>query len=302
MNDPQHPSTITTETETAIPSSSLSPTATPLFLPTRTVVTHTSNDISVVGATNPFILHATTDCYSPDGTDTDTLSSIPSQHIPSQHPVITIQLNEREEQLLTILRNVMDLYNHHHHHQSITLNSSRMRQDLHIDTVPTSSSVDESSPRLETTNRDDDDDDVVEEEEDVTALLVVRIAGGWIRDKLLGRSNDDVDIATNVVTGVQFAQLLQSYLQEHPQQQQQEQQQPKTVAATRMGIIASNPEQSKHLETACMRICQIDMDITNLRGQEQYQDPNSRIPLLVQMWYTHGRCVPTGFYHQLIVL
>jgi tRNA nucleotidyltransferase/poly(A) polymerase len=151
-----------------------------------------------------------------------------------------------------------------------------MRRDLDIDTDPTSSSVGESSPRLKTTNRDDDDDDVVEEEEDITALLVVRIAGGWVRDKLLGRSNDDVDIATNVVTGVQFAQLLQSYLQEHPQEQ------PKTVAATKMGIIASNPEQSKHLETACMRICQIDMDITNFRGQEQYQDPNSRIPLLVQ--------------------
>jgi hypothetical protein len=82
------------------------PTTTPLFLPTRTVVTHTSNDVSVAGDTNPSILHVTTDCYSPD--DTDTLSSIQSQN-----RVITIQLNEREEQLLTILRNVMDLYNHH---------------------------------------------------------------------------------------------------------------------------------------------------------------------------------------------
>ena len=99
--------------------------------------------------------------------------------------------------------------------------------------------------------------------------LVVRIAGGWVRDKLLGLSNDDIDIAINRISGVQFAQLIQSYLTNHPEAH---------VRATNMGVIASNPEQSKHLETACMRLCHIDIDITHLRGNELYDDPQSRIP------------------------
>jgi tRNA nucleotidyltransferase (CCA-adding enzyme) len=44
-----------------------------------------------------------------------------------------------------------------------------------------------------------------------------------------------------------------------------------------MGVIAANPSQSKHLETATMDVFGVDVDFCNLRSQEVYL-PGSRIP------------------------
>ena len=42
-----------------------------------------------------------------------------------------------------------------------------------------------------------------------------------------------------------------------------------------MGVVAANPAQSKHLETVCMKLAEIDVDICHLRSQEVYTE-NSR--------------------------
>jgi hypothetical protein len=39
-----------------------------------------------------------------------------------------------------------------------------------------------------------------------------------------------------------------------------------------MGVVAANPAQSKHLETVCLRIADIDVDILHLRSQEVYKE------------------------------
>lgn len=41
---------------------------------------------------------------------------------------------------------------------------------------------------------------------------VVRVAGGWVRDKLLGLSNDDIDLAVDNCSGVAFAESLKAHL------------------------------------------------------------------------------------------
>ena len=46
--------------------------------------------------------------------------------------------------------------------------------------------------------------------------LVVRFAGGWVRDKLLSQTNHDIDVALNVATGVQFASHVEDFVQKHP--------------------------------------------------------------------------------------
>ena len=43
-----------------------------------------------------------------------------------------------------------------------------------------------------------------------------------------------------------------------------------------MGVIAANPDQSKHLETATMHLCGLSLDLVNLRS-ETYTE-TSRIP------------------------
>ncbi|KAL4147290.1 hypothetical protein PRNP1_011046 [Phytophthora ramorum] len=96
---------------------------------------------------------------------------------------------------------------------------------------------------------------------------VLRVAGGWVRDKLLGRDSDDVDIVLDRMTGCAFADLVNAFETEQGR---------KTHA---VGVIKANPEQSKHLETATMQIGD-DMgwvDFVNLRA-ETYASEDNRIP------------------------
>ena len=101
------------------------------------------------------------------------------------------------------------------------------------------------------------------------STVVIRVAGGWVRDKILQEYGGayDVDLAVEHMTGVQLATLIQAYVRKyHPH-----------IQASRMGVIAANPAQSKHLETATFKLCGIDMDLSNLRAHEVYTE-DSRIP------------------------
>ncbi len=90
-----------------------------------------------------------------------------------------------------------------------------------------------------------------------------RVAGGWVRDKLLGRKNDDIDIALDDMSGGVLAKLINDEL--YPGQE-------------KYGLVSQNCEKSKHLETATMKICESFVDFVNLRS-EKYSD-NSRVPIV----------------------
>jgi tRNA nucleotidyltransferase (CCA-adding enzyme) len=93
----------------------------------------------------------------------------------------------------------------------------------------------------------------------------IRVAGGWVRDKLLQKHTHDVDIAIDSISGVDFATIVQLYLKQQ------------ALDVHRMGVIAANPSQSKHLETATMIVADMEVDFCNLRSQEIYES-HSRIP------------------------
>lgn len=95
--------------------------------------------------------------------------------------------------------------------------------------------------------------------------LIVRFAGGWVRDKLLVQDNADIDVAVNIATGVQFASHVQHYLS-----------QTGVTEKFDCNTIGRNVEQSKHLETAVARFMGFDLDFVNLRSEEYADD--SRIP------------------------
>ncbi|KAH9947968.1 hypothetical protein B0H21DRAFT_821480 [Amylocystis lapponica] len=95
-----------------------------------------------------------------------------------------------------------------------------------------------------------------------------RIAGGWVRDKLLGLQSNDIDIALTDMMGVAFAEHLVEYCSSVKQ-----------LAVKGITKIESNPDQSKHLETAKTTILGLDLDIVNLRSEEYAED--SRIPTQV---------------------
>ncbi|KAK4351900.1 hypothetical protein RND71_027418 [Anisodus tanguticus] len=92
----------------------------------------------------------------------------------------------------------------------------------------------------------------------------LRVAGGWVRDKLLGLQSYDIDIAVDNMTRQQFGEKIEACL----------------TSPGKITVIKSKPDQSKHLETARMRMqltsgSNVLIDFVNLRS-EHYN--NSRIP------------------------
>lgn len=94
----------------------------------------------------------------------------------------------------------------------------------------------------------------------------LRVAGGWVRDKLLGKDCYDIDIALDNMLGREFCEKVNEFLQSTGEEQQG------------IGVIQCNPDQSKHLETARMRIYDTWIDFVNLRSETYAED--SRIPTM----------------------
>ncbi|OQR84231.1 tRNA nucleotidyltransferase [Achlya hypogyna] len=97
--------------------------------------------------------------------------------------------------------------------------------------------------------------------------VTLRVAGGWVRDKLLGIPSDDIDIALDVGTGEEFAQHILSF------------QAASGVAPKGFYIVKKNTDASKHLACATVKLLGHDLDFVHLRS-ETYADPSSRIPTL----------------------
>ncbi|SPT17084.1 unnamed protein product [Triticum aestivum] len=96
----------------------------------------------------------------------------------------------------------------------------------------------------------------------------LRVAGGWVRDKLLGKNSTDIDIALDDLTGKEFCEKITDYYEKVISHEL------KTPC-----VIPCKPGQSKHLETAKIilsDISDITIDFVNLRS-EKYAE-NSRIP------------------------
>lgn len=99
--------------------------------------------------------------------------------------------------------------------------------------------------------------------------VTLRVAGGWVRDKILRPTQDlgthvDIDIALDTMLGIEFAEKLNDYLTRQ------------NIKHGSIGLIQKNPDQSKHLETATMRVLDVCLDLVNLRTETYTHD--SRIP------------------------
>jgi tRNA nucleotidyltransferase/poly(A) polymerase len=141
--------------------------------------------------------------------------------------------------------------------------------------------------------------------EETGLTTTLRVAGGWVRDKLLStpefaRTNQqegrltskykqqasmgrqgvkvmnsdenhpvDIDIALDDMLGREFAESLNEYLARVGEETHS------------VGVVLKNPEKSKHLETATMQVGSFWIDFVNLRAEEYTQD--SRIPDLMRI-------------------
>lgn len=99
--------------------------------------------------------------------------------------------------------------------------------------------------------------------------VILRWAGGWVRDKLLGIESHDIDTAINIMTGEAFASKI-CELCEKPEIVKKHQ-----ITRTDIGNlhkIAKNPDKSKHLETTTIRLFGFDVDFVNLRKETYTED------------------------------
>ncbi|KAM0323429.1 hypothetical protein ACHAQA_008708 [Verticillium albo-atrum] len=99
--------------------------------------------------------------------------------------------------------------------------------------------------------------------------LVLRWAGGWVRDKLLGTASHDIDVAINVMTGLRFGEKLREYC-DVPERASRHDIGPDDIG--NLHRIAANPEKSKNLETTTVKVFGLDLDFVNLRTETYAED------------------------------
>lgn len=92
-----------------------------------------------------------------------------------------------------------------------------------------------------------------------------RVAGGWVRDRLLGTQSDDIDIALDKMTGQEFRKYAEEFAKLYPES-----------GIGKSYVVDQNPDASKHLETTAIQFGPFKIDFVNLRTEDYASD--SRIP------------------------
>ena len=84
--------------------------------------------------------------------------------------------------------------------------------------------------------------------------LQIRVAGGWVRDKILQLETHDVDIAIDRLTGVEFATLVQEYCnRQYNQNSSSSLETHKKMTTGRMGVIKANPGKGTVGHSTCFK-------------------------------------------------
>ena len=104
----------------------------------------------------------------------------------------------------------------------------------------------------------------------------MRVAGGWVRDKMLGKESDDIDITLDDMKGEDFAKLVDLKVNK---------------GEKRFGTTKANKEKSKHFETTGMTIYGIELDFVNFWNLEKAHEYASKYMISAWTGPGWGNCV-----------
>lgn len=102
-----------------------------------------------------------------------------------------------------------------------------------------------------------------------------RVAGGWVRDKLLGKNSDDIDIAVGM-PGFDLAQIIFEYGKKHNLNVKD----PYKVSLDKSSIPIDNDNKSSNLMVGSIYIEGVKIEFVPMRT-ESYPDENSRQPVII---------------------
>ncbi|KAI5190221.1 hypothetical protein NEMIN01_0920 [Nematocida minor] len=95
--------------------------------------------------------------------------------------------------------------------------------------------------------------------------MTYRVAGGWVRDRIMSIPCNDIDIAIDRSSGAVFAEGFINYLKDQSEE------------VHGYHVVAFNHEKAKHLETASLQYLGYSIDFVALRTEEY---AGSRIPVV----------------------
>lgn len=101
-----------------------------------------------------------------------------------------------------------------------------------------------------------------------------RVVGGWVRDKLLNKNSDDIDIAVEM-PGFDLAKYIYSYGSKYNLNIKE----PYQVSLDKSTVPVSLNEKSSDLMVGSVKINDIKIEFVPMRT-EYYPDPNSRQPVI----------------------
>lgn len=109
----------------------------------------------------------------------------------------------------------------------------------------------------------------------------IRIAGGWVRDKLIyGKETPsrDVDLVLSDTSGKEFAEKVRKYLEETKHDYGEDNDDAKdAIRIQQQKSSNSKGDQTNHLQNESLLISGFDVDFCQMR-YEKYKDKDSRIP------------------------
>jgi len=107
--------------------------------------------------------------------------------------------------------------------------------------------------------------------------VILRVAGGWVRDKILGLLNDDIDIVIDKKTGKEFSDILCKYVNDPVKALKKNGWSCKEVKRNEKG--ESNALQTATLIIKLPNNVEFELDFVGLR-KEEYKE-GSRVPIIV---------------------
>ncbi len=103
--------------------------------------------------------------------------------------------------------------------------------------------------------------------------VVLRVAGGWVRDKLLGRASCDIDLVVAGIAAHAFLERANDYLESLGEERKA------------YSTVLADPEHGKHLTAYIVTLFDVSVDVLDLRGASALEDAQQRDLTINAMFY-----------------